>query len=73
MSGGNSNFEVFRGDRPTAARPSTIKVPVDPGMVVLDALHYIQAPPGARSRRPLELQSRASAAPAPPKSTAARA
>ena len=35
-------FEVFRGDR-EGGQPTTYRVPIAPGMVVLDALHHIQA------------------------------
>src|SRR5260370_31427476 len=35
-------FEVFRGDR-DGGQPATYRVPIAPGMVVLDALHHIQA------------------------------
>ena len=35
-------FEVFRGDR-DSGQPATYRVPIAPGMVVLDALHHIQA------------------------------
>ena len=35
-------FEVFRGDR-QGGQPVTYRVPIAPGMVVLDALHHIQA------------------------------
>jgi succinate dehydrogenase / fumarate reductase, iron-sulfur subunit len=34
-------FEVFRGDR-ESGQMASYRVPVTPGMVVLDALHYIQ-------------------------------
>ena len=40
-------FEVFRGNR-EGGQPATYRVPIAPGMVVLDALHYIQA-----HRRPI--------------------
>ena len=35
-------FEVFRGDR-AGGQLATYRVPIAPGMVVLDALHHIQA------------------------------
>src|SRR5580704_14042135 len=35
-------FEVFRGDS-AGGQPATYRVPIAPGMVVLDALHSIQA------------------------------
>jgi succinate dehydrogenase / fumarate reductase iron-sulfur subunit len=35
-------FEVFRGDR-EGGQAATYRVPIAPGMVVLDALHHIQA------------------------------
>ncbi len=35
-------FEVFRGNR-EGGQPATYRVPIAPGMVVLDALHYIQS------------------------------
>ena len=35
-------FEVFRGNC-EGGQPATYRVPIAPGMVVLDALHYIQA------------------------------
>ena len=35
-------FEVFRGDR-EGGQTATYRVPIAPGMVVLDALHHIQA------------------------------
>jgi succinate dehydrogenase/fumarate reductase-like Fe-S protein len=35
-------FEVFRGNR-EGGQLATYHVPIAPGMVVLDALHYIQA------------------------------
>jgi succinate dehydrogenase / fumarate reductase iron-sulfur subunit len=35
-------FEVFRGNR-DGGQPVTYNVPIAPGMVVLDALHHIQA------------------------------
>src|SRR4030088_2998106 len=35
-------FEVFRGNR-EGGQPVTYRVPIAPGMVVLDALHHIQA------------------------------
>src|ERR1700733_16033642 len=35
-------FEVFRGDS-KGGQPATYRVPIAPGMVVLDALHHIQA------------------------------
>ena len=35
-------FEVFRGNR-EGGQPATYRVPIAPGMVVLDALHHIQA------------------------------
>ena len=34
-------FEVFRGDR-QGGPPAMYRVPIAPGMVVLDALHHIQ-------------------------------
>src|SRR6202048_5363645 len=37
-----ATFEVFRGAR-GGGRPATYRVPIAPGMVVLDALHHIQA------------------------------
>ena len=37
-----ATFEVFRGDR-GGGHPATYRVPIAPGMVVLDALHHIQA------------------------------
>jgi succinate dehydrogenase / fumarate reductase, iron-sulfur subunit len=37
-----ATMRVFRGDR-EGGRPVEYRVPVAPGMVVLDALHYIQA------------------------------
>ena len=37
-----ATFEVFRGDR-DGGQPATYRVPIAPGMVVLDALHHIQA------------------------------
>jgi len=40
-------FEVFRGDR-EGGKPATYRVPIAPGMVVLDALHHIR-----RTRRPI--------------------
>src|SRR5258708_36864461 len=35
-------FEGFRGDR-EGGQPATYRVPIAPGMVVLDALHHVQA------------------------------
>jgi succinate dehydrogenase / fumarate reductase iron-sulfur subunit len=35
-------FEVFRGGC-EGGQPATYRVPIAPGMVVLDALHHIQA------------------------------
>ena len=35
-------FKIFRGDS-NGGELSEYKVPIAPGMVVLDALHYIQA------------------------------
>src|SRR3979409_1019343 len=35
-------FEVFRGDR-EGGKAATYRVPIAPGMVVLDALHRLQA------------------------------
>ena len=35
-------FEVFRGNR-EGGQAATYRVPIAPGMVVLDALHHIQA------------------------------
>src|ERR1700738_4616961 len=37
-----ATFEVFRGAR-GGGRPATYRVPIAPGMVVLDALHHVQA------------------------------
>jgi len=37
-----ATFTVFRGDR-EGGQPATYRVPIAPGMVVLDALHHIQA------------------------------
>src|SRR5713226_2538872 len=37
-----ATFEVVRGDR-EGGQPATYRVPIAPGMVVLDALHHIQA------------------------------
>src|SRR5258708_6225927 len=34
-------FEVFRGDR-EGGQPATYRVPIAPGVVVLDGRHYIQ-------------------------------
>src|SRR2546428_12596828 len=38
----DATFKIFRGDRDNGALVE-YQVPVAPGMVVLDALHYIQA------------------------------
>ena len=38
----NATFKVFRGDRNNGDLVE-YQVPIAPGMVVLDALHYIQA------------------------------
>ena len=35
-------FQVFRGNR-EGGQPALYRVPIAPGMVVLDALHHIQA------------------------------
>src|SRR5258708_14960697 len=35
-------FQLFRGNR-DGGQPATYHVPIAPGMVVLDALHHIQA------------------------------
>ena len=43
---------------PRAASSRSIEVDVDPGMVVLDVLHRIQAHAGERPRAALELQGR---------------
>ena len=53
----DATFKIFRGDR-DGGELIEYNVPVAPGMVVLDALHYIQAHSAPRSRRALELQSR---------------
>ena len=39
---GEAIFEVFRGNR-EGGGAATYRVPIAPGMVVLDALHHIQA------------------------------
>src|SRR5258708_37892805 len=38
----DATFKIFRGDS-NGGELSEYKVPIAPGMVVLDALHYIQA------------------------------
>jgi len=38
----NATFKIFRGDK-TSGELIEYQVPIAPGMVVLDALHYIQA------------------------------
>jgi len=58
-----ATLRVFRGDS-NGGQSVDYCVPVAPGMVVLDALHYIQGHLAPDSR-PLELQSREVAAPAP--------
>ena len=40
-------LNVFRGDQERRRRQCDYKVPIAPGMVVLDALHYIQGTFGA--------------------------
>ena len=50
-------LHVFRGDA-SGGREVEYQVPVEPGMVVLDAIHWIQAPSRARPRGALELQGR---------------
>ena len=52
-----ATFRIWRGD-PSGGKFQDFATPVDEGMVVLDAIHRIQAEPGARPRRALELQSR---------------
>ena len=64
-------LQVFRGDASGGAEKA-YQVPLVTGMVVLDAIHYIQAhstgtwPAAGTARRP-------AAAPAAPRSTAGRA
>ena len=48
---------VFRGDK-TGGQEVEYKVPIEPGMVVLDAIHWIQAHQRARPGGALELQGR---------------
>jgi len=38
----NATFKIFRGDK-TSGELIEYQVPIAPGMIVLDALHYIQA------------------------------
>ncbi len=51
-----AHLSVFRGSPGTEGEFVDYDVPVEEGMVVLDALHWIQANGGAGPRRPLELQ-----------------
>ena len=66
-----ATLRVFRGDS-NAGQTVDYRVPVAPGMVVLDALHHIQAI-SHRTSPSVGIAKQGSAAPAPPKSTAARA
>ncbi len=50
-------FRIWRGDAGGGKFQDYI-TPVDEGMVVLDAIHRIQARAGAGSRGAMELQSR---------------
>ena len=50
-------FRIWRGDSDGGGFQD-YTTPVDEGMVVLDAIHRIQAAAGARPGRALELQSR---------------
>jgi len=63
-------FEVFRGDR-EGGQPATYRVPIAPGMVVLDALHHIQAHQ-APIWRCAGIAKPANAVPARPRSMAGR-
>ena len=54
----DAHLRVFRGSPGEATRFDEFDVPVEEGMVVLDALHWIQGHAGARPRRALELQGR---------------
>jgi succinate dehydrogenase / fumarate reductase iron-sulfur subunit len=38
----DATLRIFRGEGPTGGQAVDYKVPIAPGMVVLDALHYIQ-------------------------------
>jgi hypothetical protein len=66
----HATFRIWRGDKANGGASSTTKPKSIPGMVVLDAVHQIQADqaqptwPCAGTAKP------ASAAPAPPRSTA---
>ena len=55
--GASATFRVWRGDA-EGGEFDDYEVEVDPGMVVLDALHRIQAHAGQRPRGALELQGR---------------
>ena len=54
----NLLMRVFRGSPKEAGSFAEFEVPVEEGMVVLDALHWIQAHAAPGPRRPLELQGR---------------
>ena len=68
----DAHFRVFRGGPGEPGHYDEFDVPAEEGMVVLDALHWIQG-----TRRPTSpsagIARPPSAAPAAPRSTAARA
>ena len=55
VSMAEATLQVFRGDR-EGGKAVDYRVPLVPGMVVLDALHSDSGAPGARPGRALELQ-----------------
>ena len=54
----DAHLRVFRGSPGEEGRFDEFDVPVEEGMVVLDALHWIQGHEAPGPRRPLELQGR---------------
>ena len=52
-----ATLRIYRGDNEKGEMVD-YKVPVQPGMVVLDAVHAVQAMHSPRPRRALELQGR---------------
>jgi len=65
----NAKFKVWRGDA-AGGDLKDYTVEVNEGEVLLDIIHRAPGHTGARPRGALELQGRASAGPAAPRSTA---
>ena len=66
-----ANFRIWRGDGETGDFEN-YSTEIDEGMVVLDAVHQIQAESAPGPSRSAGIARPASAAPVPPRSTATR-